>query len=164
MRSYINWEAQEDWAMRFAVDSTEEYFLLVRAVHFSTEEDGSAPELKLRIQLRKALFHKLESLRWFSIPVVYTDRNQINFHEEAPIFAEVVFLEWKRLLSEQPLPEGGPQATLSYIFTQLQENMLVYSPLNYRVAEVSQSYEGRRISFTWAQIRAWEYGSFQQGL
>lgn len=157
--TYIHWKAQEDWPMRFAVDISEEHYLLVRSVYFSIDEETQEPELRLIIELKKSTFLTIESLRWFSIPVVYTNRNQINFHEDAPIFLEILFQKWEIMTAHDPIPANENNAWLAYIFTHLQENKLMFSPLSYRVVEVHQTNNSKRISFNWEQIQQWEYGS-----
>ena len=86
MREYIRWKAEENWPMRFSFGRGEEYYILVRQINFSMEPDRSKPELVLTLELKKDLFHAIESLRWFDIPIVYTNRNQIIFDATLPIF------------------------------------------------------------------------------
>ncbi len=158
MRDYIHWKAEEDWPMRFAFGRSEAYYMLVRQLRFSMEQDCSSPELILTLELKKDLLLRIASLRWFDIPVLYLSRNPIPFDPALPISIQVTFKDWDMLLLYSPIPEGDAAARLKYLFGLLQNETAAYSPLNYRVLCAEQKQEARTVSFTWEQITNWENG------
>ena len=113
-------------------------------------------KLVLFLQLKADLFYTIESLRWFDIPVVYTQRNQINFAPDLPIHMRVEFTEWELLFQRHPFPEGDNTEILTYLFEQLQTDPTAFSPLNYQVRSAEQKQPDKTVFFNWEQIQAWE--------
>ena len=113
-------------------------------------------KLVLFLQLKTDFFHNIESLRWFDIPVVYTQRNQINFAPDVPIHMQVEFTEWELLFQRHPFPEGDNAEILTYLFERLQTDFTAFSPLNYQVRYVEQKQPEQTLFFNWEQIQAWE--------
>ena len=142
--------------MRFAFGTKEEFFILVQKIQFSMSMERSDHKLVLFLELKTKLFHDIEARRWFDIPVVYTEQNQIDFAPDIPIQMQVEFKAWDMLLQRYPFPEGDDQEILLYIFDRLQTDMTAYSPLNYHVVYAEQKQPEQTLFFSWEQIQAWE--------
>ena len=122
-------------------DGLQKEKLLLTSAEIQSDEAGTNFSWKITVLCDKDAYQRMESERWFGIPVGFANWYEANFQPDLPIQLIMEFQEWGMLDLMYPLPSTDLLDCLSHLLLPLTDEQtyeLCSCSLAYRILDVRQ--------------------------
>ena len=126
--------------------------LQLLSAELTCSEDNSDFAFRIKIQCDRDAYQRMESERWFEIPVGFSDFIEVGFGKDTPIQITADFQDWLMYELLNPFESSDLSECLAQLLRPLlveEEYAFTACSLSYNVVEVVQDLpNGNRIGFS----------------